>query len=431
MMALNAPPECSTLTVTPSTPKAHRACGSAPSDTTVEGFTNTCTRLASERFEQLASTLLAASSPSSAKRQKVEHSAADVAKSGVEEVACACAKLEASADEHHGQSLLELPEEVLHFLLEYLNDKDLCKLASSCRRLAKITSCELRWRKLYSDRYGSLHGLPTRAAKIAGGWKQLFINKSQALRKSAPWVTPGNYEVSALIESMRNPSGKSLGVIFLVDGSGSVSEPDFNTMTTFVKDAVVQLDKDHEELHVGILQFSDEVRTELELSVMEQVRFATVVDSMVRMNGGTNIASALMQAQQMFEENIEDIKNDNGVSDYSLQPPEHHVVVLLTDGRLDGTQSSEAMLKAKQIAMTVPNMSLYALGVGRSIDQVSMRNLVIAGDSINARSNVELPLYTRSCRVALGRPDSYNMIDRGSIADTRYLGLRILQTTNW
>ena len=117
---------------------------------------------------------------------------------------------------------------------------------------------------------------------MAGGWKQLFINKSQALRKSAPWVTPGkpcfncycrhcrallsldgrtvdvccldthlgNYEVSALIESMRNPSGKSLGVIFLVDGSGSVSEPDFNTMTTFVKDAVVQLDKDHEELHV-------------------------------------------------------------------------------------------------------------------------------------------------------------------------------------
>ena len=144
---------------------------------------------------------------------------------------------------------------------------------------------------------------------MAGGWKQLFINKSQALRKSAPWVTPGkpsfncycrhcrallsldgrtvdvccldthlgNYEVSALIESMRNPSGKSLGVIFLVDGSGSVSEPDFNTMTTFVKDAVVQLDKDHEELHVGILQFSDEVRMELELGVMDNVRFATVV----------------------------------------------------------------------------------------------------------------------------------------------------------
>ena len=82
-----------------------------------------------------------------------------------------------------------------------------------------------------------------------------------------------------------------------------------------------------------------------------------------------------------------------------MQPPEHHVVVLLTDGRLDGTQSTEAMLKAKQIALAVPNMSLYALGVGRSIDQVSMRNLVIAGDSNNAHSNVEIPL-SEACQAS-------------------------------
>ena len=56
----------------------------------------------------------------------------------MEEVGGVSTTLDTSTEEHQKPSLLDLPEEVLHFLLEYLDDKDHCKLASSCHRLAKV-----------------------------------------------------------------------------------------------------------------------------------------------------------------------------------------------------------------------------------------------------------------------------------------------------
>mmetsp|Transcript_10140 Transcript_10140/g.37118 ORF Transcript_10140/g.37118 Transcript_10140/m.37118 type:complete len:456 (-) Transcript_10140:303-1670(-) len=348
--------------------------------------------------------------------------------------AAAQQRLLAVTDEGEGRcdasdtALLELPEEVLHLLLGHLSAEELCLLGAACHRLAEVTSYEPRWRQLFASRFGATAGLAARAAQLAGGWKRLYLNKCEALRRTQPWVTPGSYEVAALLDVMRNPTGRSLGLVFLVDGSGSVSEPDFNAMTTFLKEAVFELERCHRTLHVGILQFSDEVRIELELTVMDYQRFAKVVDSMVRMNGGTNIASAILRAQQMFEANVEELKLHGEADPLNrVEPPESNAVVLLTDGRLDGTQSSEAVLKARKIATELPNMATYALGVGRSIDQSSMRRLVFAGDS-QAYTRASSADVDAAAIAELGDPDAASS---SSVADNRYLGLRILKPHCW
>ncbi|KIY92680.1 hypothetical protein MNEG_15283, partial [Monoraphidium neglectum] len=85
---------------------------------------------------------------------------------------------------------------------------------------------------------------------------------------------------------------------------------------------------------VCVLQFSNAVRTEVPLApVGDAAAFAETVGKMVRMNGGTNIAAALTQAGAALKA---------GPGAAAPAPGAARLVVLLTDGRVDGYQSREA-----------------------------------------------------------------------------------------
>jgi hypothetical protein len=107
-------------------------------------------------------------------------------------------------------------------------------------------------------------------------------------------------------------------VVFLVDGSGSVTTEDFNAMKEFVGCAGTIFLQRHPSARLGIVQFANDVHVERELTPCqchsscfrgdgEQAAAAAaawtdVVTGMSRMNGGTNMAAPMRRAQKMFSE---------------------------------------------------------------------------------------------------------------------------------
>lgn len=72
-------------------------------------------------------------------------------------------------------------------------------------------------------------GLAELAAKLAGGWKQLYRDKQSIENSAQPWQRPSTFEVEAGIRQIAAnavPSVTSSGrlaIVFLLDGSGSVT----------------------------------------------------------------------------------------------------------------------------------------------------------------------------------------------------------------
>jgi len=95
------------------------------------------------------------------------------------------------------------------------------------------------------------------------------------------------------------PAARGVQVVYLLDGSGSVSEDDFREMCTFVKTSAPQLSALlGVDAQVGVVQFSTEPRVERALGPVgdDPVALATLLDSIVRINGGTNISAAIARA---------------------------------------------------------------------------------------------------------------------------------------
>jgi hypothetical protein len=166
-------------------------------------------------------------------------------------------------------SLAALPDDVLDdVLLPMLDDhKDLCGLArvsqhfkklsvSACIHMARRRGCvvvpcrhdaalhaarspyhtivdrrghgtpppvpqcgESHWQALWAKSWGAPMALHLEACKLAGSWRQLFQSKLLSDRSGDGWRGPCSYEKTAIVNRIAAPA-----VLYLVDGSGSVSE---------------------------------------------------------------------------------------------------------------------------------------------------------------------------------------------------------------
>ena len=83
--------------------------------------------------------------------------------------------------------------------------------------------------------------------------------------------------------------------MFLLDGSGSLSEMDFDVMRTFVKRTVTVVKARVPHAKVGMLQFTTEVRVEIAPTNEGAEAVGQKVDAMMRMNGGTNLAAPILR----------------------------------------------------------------------------------------------------------------------------------------
>lgn len=138
------------------------------------------------------------------------------------------------------------------------------------------------------------------ACKLAGGWKALYASKVLAQREATPFEKPSPFEVTAAIQRLvpplsssdnatsspshtqQQPQYSSACVVFLVDGSGSVTEDDFACMTEFMLSAREHLTTVGGSIQLSVVQFSNDVRVELPPTAAEDQEFSDVVRRMVR-----------------------------------------------------------------------------------------------------------------------------------------------------
>mmetsp|Transcript_32477 Transcript_32477/g.103405 ORF Transcript_32477/g.103405 Transcript_32477/m.103405 type:complete len:354 (-) Transcript_32477:201-1262(-) len=262
--------------------------------------------------------------------------------------------------------VMSLPGDILTGIVDMLDPEDLAALRGVSRRMSELASCEQLWAKAYINEYGPAHDGTVAASQLAGGWRRLYAAKRAHLAKSAPWVVPSSFEYEALLQSLckKGETSPPLSVLFCVDGSGSVTEEDFATMTTFMKEAVTAITRVHGgSAKVGVIQFSNDIKEELPLDLIKDggEAFTLHMDAMERMNGGTNIASAIRKANAMLKDSLP--------KDCPPSHAESQAVVLLTDGRIDSYQAREAVERSARVMDEFPSCRMFALGVGRGVDK--------------------------------------------------------------
>nr|XP_006120973.1 collagen alpha-6(VI) chain-like [Pelodiscus sinensis]XP_025039335.1 collagen alpha-6(VI) chain-like [Pelodiscus sinensis]XP_025039336.1 collagen alpha-6(VI) chain-like [Pelodiscus sinensis]XP_025039337.1 collagen alpha-6(VI) chain-like [Pelodiscus sinensis] len=152
-------------------------------------------------------------------------------------------------------------------------------------------------------------------------------------------------------------------LIFLVDGSGSISARNFSAMKTFMKEIVDNFIIAQDRVQVGVVQFSEEPRKELYLNEFHSdTAIKEQIDSIVQLKTSTYTGKGLRFVKNLFE-------NANGGRKKQLVSQS---LVVITDGH-SADQVDEAA-----IALRNDGIHVFAIGIGIPNSYELLR---IAGDA--------------------------------------------------
>lgn len=163
----------------------------------------------------------------------------------------------------------------------------------------------------------------------------------------------------------------SLGpdIVIVLDGSGSITKPNFDLIKSFVVDIVGSFDigKASSQAQVAVIKYSTEVRREFDLNTYtNKSQVINAVKKIVYEGGGTNTHLALDEMTNRA------FTTTHGARPVSQGHP--RVGIVVTDGKSnDPPKTIAAALRAHNAALTV-----FAVGVGSSIDITELQ--VIASD---------------------------------------------------
>ena len=128
----------------------------------------------------------------------------------------------------------------------------------------------------------------------------------------------GSMILSMVTSAIANPDG-SLGVVFLMDSSGSVEQTGWNNEVAFVNSLVI--DERLDNAYIGIVQFSsDNIVTKEVYFTSDQSRDAITseISSLVWTKGATAIRTALENGTDIFA--------------WATSTNDNNIIVLITDG---------------------------------------------------------------------------------------------------
>lgn len=207
----------------------------------------------------------------------------------------------------------DLPDEVVVFILDQnLSCRDFCSLSQVSLRYRQIASFDANWETAYMERYGAITDVTRDAAALAKSWKELFRCKTVSDKKVEPRLSPCSYELTAVLQRIAHEQAAATqagGVMFLLDGSGSVSTDDFDTMTDFVSKAIPVVLEVAPSTKVGIMQFSTGVHVQVPLCHLNMANLVDIMTDMERMHGGTDMALAIQTADCPATRRIADPDN--------------------------------------------------------------------------------------------------------------------------
>ncbi|XP_039377871.1 matrilin-2 isoform X9 [Mauremys reevesii] len=147
-----------------------------------------------------------------------------------------------------------------------------------------------------------------------------------------------------------------IDLVFVIDGSKSLGEDNFEVVKEFVSGILDSLEISPKAAQVGLLQYSSQVRTEFTLRQFSTAKdMKKAVSQMKYMGKGSMTGLAL---KQMFERSFTEAE---GARPFSAEVP--RVSIVFTDGRAQD-EVSEWAGKAKQNGITI-----YAVGIGKAIEE--------------------------------------------------------------
>ncbi|XP_035175489.1 matrilin-2 isoform X13 [Oxyura jamaicensis] len=145
-------------------------------------------------------------------------------------------------------------------------------------------------------------------------------------------------------------------LVFVIDGSKSVGEDNFEIVKQFVSGILDTLEISPKAARVGLLQYSSEVRTEFTLRQFRSAKdMKKAVSQMKYMGRGSMTGLAL---KQMFERSFTETE---GARPFSANVP--RIAIVFTDGRAQDEVSGWAA-RAKQTGIII-----YAIGIGKAIEE--------------------------------------------------------------
>ncbi|RXN38825.1 integrin alpha-M-like protein [Labeo rohita] len=169
-------------------------------------------------------------------------------------------------------------------------------------------------------------------------------------------ISSENVVSKSVPRTLRECPSSQIDIAFLLDGSGSVHNADFNKMKAFVVEMIKSF-IDH-DTQFAIAQFS----TDCEIHDMFQVQSAKMWEDAVtkisQRRGGTHTAKAIKQlVRELF------------VSEGGARPSASKILVVITDGEsTDKYFLAEAVQQAQ-----AKNITRYAIGVGNAFNNYQAR----------------------------------------------------------
>lgn len=154
--------------------------------------------------------------------------------------------------------------------------------------------------------------------------------------------------------------------LVVLDGSTSVSAPDFKKSLNFVAKFVGKLDVGAAKARVGLIQFSHTWKKEF--GFRDSVSWGrsgvkNKIASVAQLTGGTATGRVLEAARDIFA---------NEQSTFSVKTPEKYIIVVT-----DGQSHQEAIIRETVPQILKMGVHILAVGIGDAVDEKEL--LLITG----------------------------------------------------
>lgn len=174
-------------------------------------------------------------------------------------------------------------------------------------------------------------------------------------------------------------------IIFLIDGSESITPKDFRKMKEFMERMVNQSNVGADEIQIGLLQFSSTPREEFRLNrYSSKVDMRRAISDVKQMNDGTRTGKALNFTLPFFG------RSEGG------RPGIHQYLIVITDG----VSQDNVVPPAK--ALRDRNIIIFAIGVGAAqrtqlLEITNDQNKVYHEENFESLKNLEKEILYEVC----------------------------------
>ncbi|ELK25326.1 Collagen alpha-4(VI) chain [Myotis davidii] len=178
---------------------------------------------------------------------------------------------------------------------------------------------------------------------------------------------------------------KKADIIFLIDGSESISPKDFEKMKGFMKRMVNLSNIGADEIQIGLLQFSSTPQEEFRLNQYSlKIDINRAISDVQQMNDGTRTGKALNFTLIFFD------------SSRGGRPGVHQYLIVITDG----VSQDNVAIPAK--AIRDKNIIIFAIGVGEArrsqlLEMTNDPGKVYHGENFESLQNLEKEIFYQVC----------------------------------